>query len=169
MPSGAADGLKSIPRTDKEFPLYRSLPDGGLELVVGYMANLSAGNAKLFARLRFDQNGNFLAATAQNVMRKNFLGGPHANRSLHYKVGDFFQVLYGVFDGDSASVAPGNSAVAREVGHEWAGTMCSSPCVLNYIWTFEAVGRGETNLVFNTIHGSQTWGEVLQPSRVHVD
>lgn len=171
LPPDAIGSVKPSAHTIDNFPFSRRLPGGAVDLVMDYSLPLKEGSARLFARLRFDQNGKFLTALTQNVLSAQLIGGSNAKTSLHYKEGDIFQVAFNVFDGDSASVASEETQVVQELGRSWFSTMCASPCVDNYIWTFEAVGRGETSLVFTTAHDSKTVGVIFQPSeyRVHVD
>lgn len=153
------------------FPLSRPRADGGVELVVDYAELLSDAHAMLFARLRFDQGGNFLSAFAQNVSSTDFRNGAQANAQFHYKVGDFFLLTSDAFAGDSPLVTVGDISVVRELDHAAMSGFCASVCVTEYLWTFEAVGKGETNIVFSTGNESKVQGTLFQrpPYRVHVD
>jgi hypothetical protein len=171
IPSGSGgSALSRMPTMD--IPAARLLVNGGVELVMGYWTRLSAGPSILFVRLRFDQKGNFLSAGAQNVA--SFYGPSidESNAPHDYKEGNFFLLNSTVVAGDSVSATPGDSAVVREVAHGLAGgSFCAGPCFGTVMWVFEAVGKGETNIVFSTGNESNTQGMIVQSSeyRVHVD
>jgi hypothetical protein len=168
---GDAEGRVTAGRHTTNFPLSRPLLGGGQELIEDYTVPLESGVATLFARLQFDQSGNFLGVSAQNVLERKDVGGPGGNTSLHYKLGDFFQLSFGVIGSNSGLVTPGDPAIVRELDHAVVAVFCAGPCVAQYTWTFEAVGRGETNLVFSTSSEDTTKGQITQPSeyRIHVD
>jgi hypothetical protein len=171
IPSGSGGSAWSL-FIMMDFPAARLIANGGVELVIGYWTHLSAGSSMLFVRLRFDQKGNFLSARAQNVAS---LYGPsiaEGNSPHDYKEGNFFLVNSTVVGGDSVSATPRDNAVVREVAHGGVGgSFCAGPCVAMVMWVFEAVGKGETNIVFRTGNESKVQGTILQSSeyRVRVD
>jgi len=168
LPTDAGGNITAGQRFMNSFPLPRPLPGGGQEFVEDYTVPLNDGIAKLFARLRFDQGGNFLGVSAQNVLRREDVGGLGGNTSLHYKLGDIFQLGFSVFGGNSGLVALGDTAVVREVDHTWVSTFCASPCVSQFIWTFEAVGSGETSLVFKISSPNGSNGRIIQPTEYQI-
>lgn len=143
-------------RYQYDYPLSFSIAGGGQEFIAQYSVRGDCYSCvhvgDVLASFRFGAIGRFQGVPTLNILRNDFKvrrGDLKSVTPIRLKLGDVIHVTL-EFNADVWDIeVPAEPAVIREL-HRGSTGMCAGICFGTMGWMFEAIGEGETRLVFKT-------------------